>query len=289
MTKFNSDMLPQGIPLLRDYLSLLKTGLFLEIESFSNSFVKYHCCKHDPFHQWSRRWEYPFAYSHIRRYIASNDRFMQSKDTVKILDAGSGFTFFPYYISHKHANCNVYCCDYDYSLINLFDSANKKSKQYIDFKVYDLTNLGYNDNSFDITYCISVLEHASNHAKIFEQFKRVLKPNGLLIVSFDISLEDKDKNAKETQNVLDQLNDKFEATDANLKTLNIASESEILTTRFAKDFDKNSLPWASTWSSILGNLVKLKVPRRPFSLLTMFCGVWRNTKHSYPRKLIQLL
>jgi ubiquinone/menaquinone biosynthesis C-methylase UbiE len=124
---------------------------------------------------------------------------MQPKDKVNILDAGSGFTFFPYYISYKHANCNVYCCDYDYSLINLFDGANKKSKQHLDFKVYDLTNLGYKDNSFDAVYCISVLEHALNREKIFEQFKRVLKPNSLLILSFDISLEDRDKSAKGTQ------------------------------------------------------------------------------------------
>lgn len=278
MTKFNSGMLPQGIPLLRNYLSLLKTDLFLEIESFSNSFVKRHCCKHDPFHQWSRRWEYPFAYSHIRRYIGSNDRFMQSKDTVEILDAGSGFTFFPYYISHKHANCNVYCCDYDYSLANLFNSANKKSGQYVDFKVYDLTNLGYTDNLFNIIYCISVLEHSSNYGKIFEQFQRVLKPNGLLIVSFDIFLEDRDKSAKETQNLLDQLNVKFEATDANLKTLNIGSKQEILNTRFAKEFDENSLPWALTWSTALSKLIKLRIPRKPFSFLTVLCGVWKNTK-----------
>jgi len=203
---------------------------------------------------------------------------MQSNDKIEILDAGSGFTFFPYYISHKHVNCNAYCCDYDHSLINLFDSANKKSNQYVDFKAYDLINLGYKDSSFDIVYCISVLEHTSNHEKMFEQFKRVLKPNGLLIISFDVSLENRDNSVKEAQNVLDRLNSKFEATDVDLKVLNIKSEQEILTTRFAEKFYKNSLPWALTWSTALSKLIKLKTPRKPFSYLTVFCSAWKSTK-----------
>lgn len=278
VARFNSNVLPQGIPLLTDYMSLINTDLFLEMELFSNSFIKSHRCKHDPFHQWSRRWEYPFAYSYIRWYVNSNVRFMRSNDKVEILDAGSGFTFFPYYISYKHSNCNVYCCDYDRSLTHYFSYVNKKSKRPIDFKIYDLANLGYENNSFDITYCISVLEHISNREKIFEQFRRVLKPNGLLIATFDILLEDKYKGVKDARNLLNQLNSKFRATNANLKMLNICSESEILTTKFAKNLDRNSLPWALTWSSILSKLIKLKIPRRPFSFLTVFCGVWRNTK-----------
>lgn len=278
MTRFNSDKVPPGIPLLKEYLNLLKTDLYLEMESFSNSFIKSHRCKHDPFHQWSRRWEYPFAFSHIRRYVTSISKSVHSSGKVEILDAASGFTFFPYYVSYKHSSSNVFCCDYDCSLIDFFDNVNKKTKRPVDFKVFDLANLGFANDFFHIVYCISVLEHTLSHEKIFEQFKRVLKPGGLLIVSFDISLEDKSKGVKVAQTLLNKLNSKFKATNANLKTLSICSAHEILTTKFARNFDKNSLPWASTWTHILSRLKKLKVPRRPFSFLTVFCGVWKNTK-----------
>jgi len=271
---FNSSVLPQGIPFIKDYLNLLKTDLFLEIESFSNFFIKENQCRHDPCHQWSRRWEYPFAYSYIRHYIASNSELKKPNDKFEILDAGSGFTFFPYYVGFKHANSNMHACDRDRSLVRLLGKANMKSQRYVDFKIYDLTNLGYNDNFFDIVYCLSVLEHISKHEKILEQFKRVLKPNGLLILTLDVSLEEQEKSTGEVQGLLNLLNSKFKAADTSLQTLNIGSESEILSTKFAKDFDQNSLPWALTWSSFLTSLIKLRIPRKSFLFLTVFCGVW---------------
>lgn len=203
---------------------------------------------------------------------------LESNDRFKVLDAGSGFTFFPYYISYKHTNCNVYCCDCDRSLIHLFSNTNKRLQRTVDFKLYDLTNLGYRENSFSIIYCISVLEHAPNHEKIFEQFERVLEPNGILIITLDISLDDREKSTKENQDLLNQLNNKFNPTDVSLRTLDIGDESEVLNTKFAKGFDRNSLPWASTWSSTLSSLLKLEIPRKPFSFLTVFCGVWRKAR-----------
>jgi len=276
VTGSNSDILPQGIPLIKDYLNLLRTNLYVEMESFSNSVIKSRWYKHDMFHDWSRRWEYSFAYSHIRHCAISISKFMHPSDKVEILDAGSGFTFFPYYISYKHSNSKVYCCDYDRSLADVFDNVNKITKRPVDFKVYNLENLGYANDFFHIVYCISVLEHTSGHEKIFEELKRVLKPNGLLIVTFDVSLEDKEKGVKVAQIILNKLNSRFKATNASLKTLSISSEHEILTTKFARNFDENSLPWALTWMSMLSKLRKLKVPQRHFSFLTVFCGVWKK-------------
>ena len=63
MISFNVNTLPQGIPKIDDYKKLLKTDLFLEMESFSNTFLKTHAkalknyrVVTDPFHQWSRQW-----------------------------------------------------------------------------------------------------------------------------------------------------------------------------------------------------------------------------------------
>src|SRR6476620_744587 len=39
------------------------------------------------------------------------------------------------------------------------------------------------DSHFDVVTCFETLEHSANHQQIISEFKRVLKPGGLLILS----------------------------------------------------------------------------------------------------------
>jgi len=50
--------------------------------------------------------------------------------------------------------------------------------------VYDGVSVPYPDNSFDYIYSISVLEHASNPAKLLQEVARVLRPGGLCYIAF---------------------------------------------------------------------------------------------------------
>lgn len=119
MIGFNINKLPQGVPEIDDYASLIRKLFFLEVESFSSTFLKTHAkalenyrvCA-DPFHQWSRQWEYSFTYSYIQEYFSDK----LHTDGIQILDAGSGCTFFAYYLICKLSKCKAYCCDYDSSL-----------------------------------------------------------------------------------------------------------------------------------------------------------------------------
>jgi len=59
----------------------------------------------------------------------------------------------------------------------------------------NLTELPYEEQQFDRVFCISVLEHmpVSDQALALREFSRILKPDGLLILTFDyptVSLED---------------------------------------------------------------------------------------------------
>jgi len=120
------------------------------------------------------------AYSYIQQFISTSKLYTDHK--IRILDAGSGCTFFPYYLSYKHPNCVVHCCDYDSSLASIFGEINKRQNAKVEFNMSDLANMGYEDNFFDIIYCISVLEHTRNYEDIIKQFRRVLKLNGRLVV-----------------------------------------------------------------------------------------------------------
>ena len=284
MISFNLNTLPQGIPKIDDYMSLLKSDLFLDMGSFSNTFLKtnakalkhYHVVA-DPFHQWSRQWKYSFTYSYIQQYFSDKIH----TDESRILDARSGCTFFPYYLDYKHSNCRLYCCDYNSSLAPTFLEINKKMNSTVEFNAYDLASLGYEDNFFDIVYCISILEHTHNYQDIIKQFKRTLKPNGLLIVTFDISLDRKAKITIEVaQNLLNALNNEFKTTNTNnfRESLIDIQEQDILTNEFIKNFDKKLLPpWKLSWTSSLRKLLKLRFPKTPFWNLTTFCGVWEKT------------
>jgi len=48
----------------------------------------------------------------------------------------------------------------------------------------DITNLPFKNQKFDLIICSEVLEHVKNYPKAIKEFKRCLKPNGHLILSF---------------------------------------------------------------------------------------------------------
>ena len=119
-----------------------------------------HGTKLNPDFWWSRRYEYPFAMSHI------------TPDDI-ILDAACG-TYHPF----KHAAaeiCMVYACD--------LDICEPGNYQFIQA---DLTNLPY-EEQFTKVFCISVLEHMNpdQRVKAIREFHRVLKPDGKLILTVD--------------------------------------------------------------------------------------------------------
>lgn len=142
---------------------------------------------------WSRKYEYEWVQNFV------------DKDDV-VLDAASG-VFHPlkYFLAD---NCKeVYSCDIDKDIekTNLDDVSdfvlnsysisreqlkviNKNSYfQKIHNKCCSITNLPYEDKKFDKIYCISVLEHLryKDMYESFKEFKRVLKDDGQLILTFD--------------------------------------------------------------------------------------------------------
>lgn len=133
---------------------------------------------------WSRQYEYIWAYS-----------FANGEDVC--LDAACGTSHHLKYALAK--NCKeVHACDLDSSILNkeyitsLFPEEELKKTidtlySKINFLVANLEALPYSDKKFDKVYCISVLEHLPYETmeKAFSEFSRVLKDNGLIIITFD--------------------------------------------------------------------------------------------------------
>ena len=180
-----------GIPLVPDYEELLKSKSFKDLKKFSDRFLlenndilRDYAKKwvSDPLHQWSRQWEYPFVFGKVQQIAEFNSK-------PAILDAGSGVTFFPYLVKSKFETSSVYCCDYDTMLLSLYDEINARQEKHVECSTSDLRDLPYEEEKFHMVYCVSVLEHTDDYDAIIEEFYRVLLPDGVLVVTFDISMD----------------------------------------------------------------------------------------------------
>lgn len=106
-----------------------------------------------------------FAEYNINRFNLKNKIF---------LEIGCGRGDFINEFSKKNVTC--YATD-------KLESAKNKLNQNIIFSKHDVSNekLPFNDNFFDAIYTKSLIEHIDNHEFFFNECKRVLKPDGILI------------------------------------------------------------------------------------------------------------
>ena len=277
-------LFPPGIPTIGSYDEVLESSLFREIESFSDQFLNDHSLKlrdygkkwvTDPLHQWSRQWEYPFAYAQIKDWLST-----RRQDEVTILDAGSGVTFFPFCLASEFPFVRVVCCDQDEALTSTYASIINDTGLSVRFSVADLHQLPYADATCDIVFSISVLEHTDAYDDIFREFQRVLRPGGMVVITFDITLGGVNELIDgRAQHLLETAEQFFRPLPGPLNlasALNPAAGStEILTTRYIRRINKKLLPWRYSYLAPLKNLVR-KGPEIPFQNLTVFCQAFQR-------------
>jgi ubiquinone/menaquinone biosynthesis C-methylase UbiE len=275
-----------GIPLISDYDRLLGSRLFREMEKFSDTFLATNSnileaygrrWTSDPLHQWSRQWEYPYCYSKITGHLEALGN-SGGNAGAKILDAGSGATFFPHYISANAPGSTVVCLDQDRTLPGIYAKINAASDSRVRFELGDLHKLPFADGEFDIIYCISVLEHTDDYQKIIDEFRRVLKKGGILIVTFDISIDgNADIPPDGARNLIQAIRSKFEpqGTLDDETLLKRVYRDNILSTQHISKVNKALLPWAFPRLVALKALARFRIPRSLLLNLTVGCCVFR--------------
>ena len=101
------------------------------------------------------------------------ERILQNETSGRVLDVPAGKGVLA--LRLKKHGFEVFCCDLYPQIFKLKDTE-------IKFGDLDAT-LPYADESFDYAACVEGLEHIENPANAIREFARVLKKNGLLIVS----------------------------------------------------------------------------------------------------------
>jgi len=80
------------------------------------------------------------------------------------------------------------------------------------FHVADCTSLPFDDNEFDRVVSFETLEHLAEHDQLMAEFRRVLKPDGLLILSSpDKAIYSDQQNAENEYHVKELYRDELEA------------------------------------------------------------------------------
>ncbi|MFC1573852.1 class I SAM-dependent methyltransferase [Candidatus Latescibacterota bacterium] len=126
---------------------------------------------------------------------------------MKILDCGSGRGVLQFYLASK--GLDVYSIDVSHNRSKLFKKIqrffgrmgitysidpyrvhkklNKKYHVNVKFKHESAEAISFPDNFFDRIFCISVIEHMEDEtiANSMKEMERVLKPGGLLLLTFD--------------------------------------------------------------------------------------------------------
>jgi SAM-dependent methyltransferase len=201
----------------------------------------------DSLYNFSRQWEYPYAWQNL------------GAPSGRVLDAGSGITFFPFLLAA--AGWKVECCDVDASLGAPVRTAVESTGHAVEFSATPIENMRYEDGTFDAVACISVLEHLGPvRPAAIRELGRVLKPKGRLVLTCDLSLgRDGDIILEDLAELLGQLQGTF----AFCYPLDLHRTTDLLTTDHFRHEQEWRLPWrTSSWTS--GDLVRLRWLRKSF-------------------------
>lgn len=161
-------------------------------------------------------------------------------EKLNILDIGTGPGFFPMILSKEgHYVTGIDCST---EMINI---AKENCKNNCEFYVMDSHNLNFEDDTFDLIVSRNVTWTLYNPQKAYEEWKRVLKPGGRLII-FDanwyLSFFDKDvkeKVEKSIENYREKFGEPYES--CKNETPDEFYKSLPLSSKYRPDWDKEEL------------------------------------------------
>lgn len=218
-TSQRCEILKAGIPQQADYDSLFRTYAFRKVERFSDNFQYKHRkvlevygkkWVTDPLHTWSRVYEYPFVFCRVMKAVAAT-----STKQFRILDLGSGVTFFPWLIKEflGDKTASVSAVDVDVDFTSLYDTINHAEHHQVSFRAENMKMTLENTPAghYDIIYSISVLEHVDDALDMIEKVERALKKGGIFIVTIDVYDDDSPNQfqLKRAENIIQTLNETF--------------------------------------------------------------------------------
>jgi len=118
---------------------------------------------------------------HVKRAIKTWEKNIPGK--TEILDAGSGFGQYSYFLAHNKPYRTILGVDVKTEQIEDCNKFFRKTGlTNATFEFADLTQF-VKENYFDLILSVDVMEHIEEDVLVFENFHKSLKPGGMLLVS----------------------------------------------------------------------------------------------------------
>ncbi|HXL01706.1 MAG TPA: methyltransferase domain-containing protein, partial [Candidatus Atribacteria bacterium] len=114
---------------------------------------------------------------HFQRYRFAS-QFVKDK---VVLDAGCGAGYGSWIMATEGGAREVIGIDYAREIIEY--DLEKYQKDNLTFETMNVLDLAFEDNKFDVVVCFEVFEHIDDPDVLLKELSRVLKPDGMLIVS----------------------------------------------------------------------------------------------------------
>jgi len=118
-----------------------------------------------------------FTFEHLHRYALASEI---SKGKI-VLDIACGEGYGSFLIS-KVANY-VFGIDLDKAAVQHAKNKYGKTRENICFKTGSASEIPLENNSIDVVVSFETIEHHNEHEQMMKEIKRILKPNGVLLIS----------------------------------------------------------------------------------------------------------
>jgi SAM-dependent methyltransferase len=107
----------------------------------------------------------------------------EKQDGIQVLDAGSGFGQYSFYVGRKHKNWNILGVDVKHEQIQDCSQFFRKiGYDHVRFEYADLTGFR-EENRYDLVLSVDVMEHISEDVKVFQNLCASMKSGGMLLIS----------------------------------------------------------------------------------------------------------
>jgi len=117
---------------------------------------------------------------HVHRELR---KWTSSQSKAMVLDAGSGFGQYSFYLSRKDPQYTIDAVDVkDDQIADCNAFFQKVNLTNVKFQVGDLTQ-SIADNKYDLVVCVDVMEHILEDVTVFRNFHQAMKPGAMLLIS----------------------------------------------------------------------------------------------------------
>jgi 2-polyprenyl-3-methyl-5-hydroxy-6-metoxy-1,4-benzoquinol methylase len=121
---------------------------------------------------------------YVRREVRRLLGTLPEDRTLRVLDAGTGFGQYAYFVARTFPNARVQAVDVKTEYLERAQRFVDQTPQadQIEWALDDLTALE-SEGPFDLILAVDVMEHIADDEAVFEHFERVLRPGGHVIIN----------------------------------------------------------------------------------------------------------